>query len=122
MVLCLTMPNMTSIYFAYVQPESLWLINAGIAFEQFGYGFGFTAYAIFMLQFAKGLHQTAHYAIGTGFMALGMMLPGMVAGKIQEFLGYQHFFVYVMICALVPILLVWFLYPKLEEKHDPDGV
>jgi len=122
MVLCLTMPNLTSIYFAYVQPESLWLINAGIAFEQFGYGFGFTAYTIFMLQFAKGLHQTAHYAICTGFMALGMMLPGMVAGKIQEFMGYQHFFIYVMICALVPILLVKFIYPKLEEKHDPDGV
>lgn len=122
MVLCLTMPNLTSIYFAYAQPENLWLINAGIAFEQFGYGFGFTAYTIFMLQFAKGLHQTAHYAIGTGFMALGMMLPGMVAGKIQELLGYQHFFIYVMACALVPILLVHFLYPKLDEKRDPDGV
>lgn len=122
MVLCLTMPNLTSIYFAYAQPESLWLINAGIAFEQFGYGFGFTAYTVFMLQFAKGLHQTAHYAICTGFMALGMMLPGMAAGWIQELLGYQHFFIYVMACALVPILLVRMLYPKLEEKHDPDGV
>lgn len=122
MVLSLTMPNLTSIYFAYAQPESLWLINAGIAFEQFGYGFGFTAYTVFMLQFAKGLHQTAHYAICTGFMALGMMLPGMVAGRIQEFMGYQHFFIYVMVCALVPILLVKLLYPKLEEKRDPDGV
>jgi PAT family beta-lactamase induction signal transducer AmpG len=122
MVLSLTMPNLTSIYFAYAQPESLWLINAGIAFEQFGYGFGFTAYTVFMLQFAKGLHQTAHYAICTGFMAFGMMLPGMMAGKIQELLGYQHFFIYVMVCALVPILLVKFLYPKLEEKRDPDGV
>jgi len=122
MVLCLTMPNLTSIYFAYAQPESLWLINAGVAFEQFGYGFGFTAYTIFMLQFAKGLHQTAHYAICTGFMALGMMLPGMVAGKIQEILGYQHFFIYVMVCALIPILLVKLIYSKLEEKRDPDGV
>lgn len=122
MVLSLTMPNITSIYFAYAQPESLWLINAGIAFEQFGYGFGFSAYMVFMLQFAKGLHQTAHYAICTGFMAVGMMLPGMVAGDIQEYMGYQHFFIYVMICALVPILLVKFLYPKLEEKRDPDGV
>ncbi|HET9569949.1 MAG TPA: MFS transporter [Bacteroidales bacterium] len=122
MVLCLTMPNLTSIYFAYAQPESLWLINAGIAFEQFGYGFGFTAYSIFMLQFVKGLHQTAHYAICTGFMALGMMLPGMVAGKIQEFLGYQHFFIYVMVCALIPILMVRLIHPILEEKHDPEGV
>jgi MFS transporter, PAT family, beta-lactamase induction signal transducer AmpG len=122
MVLCLTMPNLTSIYFAYVQPESLWIINAGVAFEQFGYGFGFTAYTIFMLMFSKGQHQTAHYAICTGFMALGMMLPGMVAGKIQELLGYQHFFVYVMVCALVPILLVLVLYPRLEAKKDPEGI
>jgi PAT family beta-lactamase induction signal transducer AmpG len=118
----MTMPNVTSIYFAYAQPESLWLINAGIAFEQFGYGFGFTAYMVFMLQFAKGLHQTAHYAICTGLMAFGMMLPGFKAGAIQEMLGYQHFFIYVMLCALVPILLVKLIYPKLEEKRDPDGV
>jgi len=122
MVLCMTMPNFTSIYFAYAQPESLWLINAGIAFEQFGYGFGFTAYMVFMLQFAKGIHQTAHYAICTGLMAFGMMLPGFKAGAIQEQLGYQHFFIYVMVCAIVPIILVKFIYPKLEEKHDPDGV
>ena len=122
MVLILTFPNLTSIYFAYAQPESLWLINAGIAFEQFGYGFGFTALAVFMLQFSKGPHQTAHFALCTAFSALGMMLPGMAAGKIQEFLGYQHFFIYVMVCALIPILLVKFLYPILEEKHAPDGV
>jgi len=122
MVLCMTMPNFTSIYFAYAQPESLWLINAGIAFEQFGYGFGFTAYTVFMLQFAKGIHQTAHYAICTGLMAFGMMLPGFKAGVIQEMLGYQHFFIYVMLCALIPLLLVKLIYPKLEEKRDPDGV
>lgn len=115
MVLILTFPNLTSIYFAYAQPESLWLINAGIAFEQFGYGFGFTALAVFMLQFAKGPHQTAHFALCTAFSAMGMMLPGMVAGKIQEWLGYQHFFIYVMLCALVPIVLVRILRPRLEE-------
>jgi MFS transporter, PAT family, beta-lactamase induction signal transducer AmpG len=122
MVLILTFPNLTSIYFAYAQPASLWLINAGIAFEQFGYGFGFTALAVFMLQFSKGPHQTAHFALCTAFSALGMMLPGMVAGKIQEFMGYQHFFIYVMVCALIPILLVKLLYSKLEEKSYPDGV
>lgn len=116
MVLCMCMPNLTSIYFAYAQPESLWLINAGIAFEQIGYGFGFTAYTMFMLQFCKGEHQTAHYAICTGIMALGMMLPGMFAGKIQELLGYQYFFIYVMACSIVPILLVAFVHPKLEKK------
>jgi len=112
----------TFLYLSIFQPESLLVINLCVFIEQFGYGFGFTAYTVFMLQFAKGLHQTAHYAICTGFMALGMMLPGMVAGKIQEALGYQHFFIYVMLCALVPILLVKLIYPKLEEKRDPDGV
>ena len=115
MVLSMCLPNLTSIYFAYALPESLWLINAGVAFEQIGYGFGFTAYTLFMIQFCKGEHKTAHYAICTGFMALGMMLPGMFAGKIQEFLGYQHFFVYVMVCSIVPILLVALVHPKLEK-------
>ena len=122
MVLILTLPNLTSIYFAYEQPQSLWLINAGIAFEQFGYGFGFTAYTVYMLMFAKGQHQTAHYAICTAFMALGMMLPGMMAGWIQEQLGYQHFFAYVMVCSLVPIALVALLYKKLEGKTSPETV
>ncbi|NLE31988.1 MAG: AmpG family muropeptide MFS transporter [Bacteroidales bacterium] len=116
MVLSLTLPNITSVYFAYALPESLWIINAGVAFEQFGYGFGFTAYTIFMLQFSKGAHQTAHYAFCTAFMALGMMLPGMFAGALQEWMGYQHFFIYVMVCALIPIFLVALLRPKL--KHD----
>jgi MFS transporter, PAT family, beta-lactamase induction signal transducer AmpG len=117
MVLCLTMPNLTSIYFAYAQPESLWLINAGIAFEQFGYGFGFTAYTLFMLQHCKGEHQTAHYAICTAFMALGMMIPGMFAGMVQEMLGYKHFFIYVMICAIVPMILVALVQPQLENPE-----
>jgi PAT family beta-lactamase induction signal transducer AmpG len=118
MVLCMCMPNLTSIYFAYAQPESLWLINAGIAFEQFGYGFGFTAYTLFIIQFCKGEYKTAHYAICTGFMALGMMIPGMFAGMIQEWLGYQHFFIYVMVCSIVPIILVALIHPKLENLSD----
>ena len=115
MVLFMSLPNLTSIYFAYELPDNLWIINAGVAFEQFGYGFGFTAYTLFMIQFCKGEHQTAHYAISTGFMALSMMLPGMFAGKIQEAMGYQHFFIWVMICALVPFILVGLVQPKLEK-------
>jgi PAT family beta-lactamase induction signal transducer AmpG len=116
MVLILCLPNLTSIYFAYAQPQSLWFINSGIAFEQFGYGFGFTAYTLFMLQFCKGEHQTAHYAFCTAFMALGMMIPGMFAGMIQEFLGYKLFFIWVMVCALVPFVLVAMIHPRLEKK------
>ena len=115
MVLFMSLPNLTSIYFAYALPESLWIINAGVAFEQFGYGFGFTAYTLFMLQFCKGEHQTAHYAICTGFMALSMMLPGMFAGYIQEAMGYKLFFIWVMICAIVPFTLVALVHPKLEK-------
>lgn len=116
MVLCMCLPNFTSIYFAYALPESFWLINAGVAFEQFGYGFGFTAYTLYMLQFCKGEHQTAHYAFCTAFMALSMMIPGMFAGKIQEAIGYQHFFIWVMICAIVPLILVALVQPKLEKE------
>jgi len=115
MVLCMCFPNVTSIYFAYALPNSLWLINAGVAFEQFGYGFGFTAYTLFMLQLCKGEHQTAHYAFCTAFMALSMMIPGLFAGAIQEALGYRHFFIWVMICSVVPILLVALIHPKLEK-------
>jgi PAT family beta-lactamase induction signal transducer AmpG len=76
-----------------------------VAIEQLGYGFGFTAYMLYMMYVARGKNQTAHYAICTGFMALGMMLPGMAAGWIQEHIGYTNFFVWVMI-ATVPSLFV----------------
>lgn len=66
--------------------------------EQFGYGFGFTAYMLYLIYFSRGSHSTAHYAICTAFMALGMMLPGMIAGWMQELLGYQHFFLWIMVC------------------------
>jgi MFS transporter, PAT family, beta-lactamase induction signal transducer AmpG len=122
MVLMLTLPNLTSIYFAFIQPESFWIINAGVAFEQFGYGFGFTAYTVYMLQFAKGEHQTAHYAFCTGFMALGMMLPGMIAGWIQEQIGYQHFFIYVMICSLIPIFVAERLRKRLTSESHPEEI
>ena len=74
--------------------------SAVIALEQFGYGFGFTAYLLYMIMISQGEHKTAHYAICTGFMALGMMLPGMASGWIQEQLGYARFFVWVCIATL----------------------
>jgi PAT family beta-lactamase induction signal transducer AmpG len=78
--------------------------------EQFGYGFGFTGYMLYMLYLAgQGKHKTAHFAIATGFMALGMMLPAMFSGYIQEWLGYQHFFIYVVICTLPSFLTLLFI-------------
>jgi len=90
---------------AVVQPTNLLLIGGAVAVEQLGYGFGFTACMLYMMYMARGEHQTAHYAICTGFMALGMMLPGMAAGWIQEQLGYINFFGWVMI-ATVPSVVV----------------
>jgi PAT family beta-lactamase induction signal transducer AmpG len=100
MVCIIHLPDAVFIYLAYAQPDNLAIISACLAVEQFGYGFGFTAYMLYMIYIARGRHQTAHYAICTGFMALGMMLPGMWSGWLQEIIGYQHFFVWVILATL----------------------
>ena len=100
MVWAISLPDIVYVYLSYVQPESLLLVNTCIFIEQFGYGFGFTAYMLYLIYFANGEHKTAHYAICTAFMALGMMIPGMVAGWLQETMGYQHFFIWIMACTL----------------------
>lgn len=100
MISIMNLPNLVFLYLSWAQPTSLWVIGAGLAIEQFGYGFGFTAYMVYMMLVAEGEHKTAHYAFCTGFMALGMMLPGMQAGRIQEQLGYQNFFLWVMLCTI----------------------
>ncbi len=106
MALSISLPHLMYVYLAYVQPDSLWLINLSVGIEQFGYGFGFTAYMLYMIYLSQGEHRTAHYAICTAFMALGMMLPGMIAGWLQDLLGYRHYFVWVMICILPTYLAV----------------
>jgi PAT family beta-lactamase induction signal transducer AmpG len=110
MVTAINLPNAVYIFLAYAQPESLTLVNIAVGIEQLGYGLGFTAYTLYMLYVARGTHSTAHFAICTGFMALGMMLPGLFSGWLQEMLGYQHFFVWVLI-ATVPSFLVVALIP-----------
>jgi len=114
MVLIIHLPDAAFIYLAYAQPDNLFVISACVALEQFGYGFGFTAYMLYMIYIARGQHQTAHYAICTGFMALGMMLPGMWSGWLQEIIGYQHFFVWVIL-ATVPSFIVTALIPLDRE-------
>ena len=109
----LLLPSIVYVYLAFAQPGSLWVISCCIAFETFGYGFGFAAYMLYLMYYSDGEHKTAHYAICTGFMALGMMLPGMFAGWLQEQLGYGNFFVWIMICSLIPIIAVAML------KVDP---
>lgn len=115
MALLLSLPNFAYVYFAWAQPVSSWIIYAGVALEQFGYGFGFTAFTMFMMLFSKGRHQTAHYALCTAIMALGMMLPGMLSGAVQEHLGYLNFFLYIGLSTLVTFFVVSLIRPLLKE-------
>jgi PAT family beta-lactamase induction signal transducer AmpG len=105
MLFAIHLPDAVFIWLAYAQPTNLALIQTGVALEQFGYGFGFSAYVMYMIYVARGQHQTAHYAIGTGFMALGMMIPGMWSGALQESIGYPHFFLWVVV-ATIPSFIV----------------
>lgn len=109
MTLAITMPNLAYVYLSWFMPDNMFFINLAVGIEQLGYGFGFTAYMLYLIYFSDGEHKTAHYAICTGFMALGMMLPGMIAGWIQELIGYSHFFIFVMICTIPTLLLIPFL-------------
>jgi PAT family beta-lactamase induction signal transducer AmpG len=105
MVIIMHFPDLVFVYLSHVQPTNFLLINIAVAFEQFGYGFGFTAYIMFMIYISRGKYKTAHYAICTGIMALGMMLPGMISGALQEWLGYKTFFLWVML-STIPGFLV----------------
>ena len=109
MAIAMNLPNAVYVYLSYFQPEQLWIVNTCVAIEQFGYGFGFTAYMLFMIMVSEGKHKTAHFAITTGFMALGMMLPGMFSGWIQEQIGYQYFFIWVLIATIPGFILLPFL-------------
>ncbi|WP_444336234.1 MFS transporter [Phocaeicola plebeius] len=100
MVWAISLPDIVYVYLSYAQPDNLIIVNSCIFVEQFGYGFGFTSYMLYLIYFANGTHKTSHYAICTAFMALGMMLPGMIAGWMQETLGYQLFFIWIMVCTL----------------------
>jgi len=93
-------PDSMFVFLSYYMPDNLWVIGSAVAIEQFGYGFGFTAYMLYMIYISEGEHKTAHFAIATGFMALGMMVPGMFSGMLQEIIGYKHFFIWVMISTI----------------------
>lgn len=111
---------LTFVYLGYFQPQDLITINICVFIEQFGYGFGFTAYMLFLIYFSDGEHKTAHYAICTAFMALGMMLPGMAAGWLQDHIGYEKFFVWVMICCAATIAVCAFV--KIDPNYGKKGV
>jgi PAT family beta-lactamase induction signal transducer AmpG len=114
MVFTIHIPDLMYIFLSQFRPENLAIVSAAVGLEQFTYGFSFTAYTMFMIMVSEGEHKTAHYAICTGLMAMGMMLPGMISGKLQEWLGYQMFFITVLL-SLIPAFLV-----AMKVKIDPE--
>ena len=114
MALSLTLPCLSFVFLAAFQPENIWVIGSCVALDQFGYGFGFTAYMLYLIYFSEGEFKTAHYSLCTAFMALSMMIPGLVAGYVQEILGYTSFFIFVMVCCLVTVLVTFLV------KVDPE--
>lgn len=116
MAACMTLPCLTFVYLAIFQPTNLVVISVAVAIEQFGYGFGFTAYMLYMMYFSEGEFKTSHYAICTAFMALSMMIPGMFAGYLQETLGYKNFFWMVIACCVATLVVTFFA----DKKIDPE--
>ncbi len=102
MTFAITIPNVTYLFLAFDMPDSLFVINLCVFIENLGYGFGFSAYMLFMIFFSQGEHKTSHYALCTGFMAMSMMLPGLFAGALAQAVGYQWFFVIVMASCILP--------------------
>ncbi|MFK7968713.1 MAG: MFS transporter [Bacteroidia bacterium] len=113
MVIAINIPNIIYIYLAMAQPDNTYLLMAAVAVEQFGYGFGFTAFMMYLIYISQGSYKTAHYAFATGLMALGMMLPGAISGLVQEQLGYTNFFIWIMIATIPAFIITAFL------KIDP---
>ena len=114
MASALTLPSFVYCYLSMAQPESLWLIGSAISFENFGYGFGFTAYMMYMMHFSEGDYKTSHYAICTAFMALSMMIPGFVAGSLEMAVGYSTFFWIANACSITTFFITYFVYKQLD--------
>lgn len=114
MVCAITLPDLVYVYMSYALPSNLLVVNVCVFIEQFGYGFGFTAYMLYLILYSQGDFKTSHYALCTAFMALSMMIPGLFAGALQEAVGYRSFFIIVMICCAVTFIVTSFL------KIDPE--
>jgi PAT family beta-lactamase induction signal transducer AmpG len=118
LALVFNLPFVAYTLLAVYQPESIWVIGAGITLEYFGYGFGFVGLTLFMMQqIAPGRHQMSHYAFASGIMNLGVMLPGMLSGIVSDALGYRDFFIFVLVCTIPALLITWFVPFTYEDKH-----
>lgn len=120
MILSLNVPNILYAILALTKTTNIVAVTTTVVFEKFGYGFGFAAFLMYLIYIAEGKSKTSHYAIATGFMALGMMLPGMLSGFMQEWLGYGGFFIWVVIAALPALLLLPFL--KYPADYGKKGI
>ncbi len=122
MVMGITIPDLVYVYLSYAMPSSLLTINICVFFEQFGYGFGFSAYMLYLIYYSRGEHKTSHYALCTAFMALSMMIPGLFAGALQEAVGYQVFFLIVIATCALTYIVTWFLDidPEFGKKHSDE--
>lgn len=116
MALALALPCSVYLFMSIAQPDNLWVVGSCVVLDQFGYGFGFSAYMLYMMHFSQGPLKTSHYAICTAFMALSMMLPGLVAGYLQEALGYVGFFILVMICCIATFCVTFFVRRRLPSE------
>ena len=117
MAACMTLPCLTFVYLAIYQPDNIVIISIALCVEQFGYGISFTAYMLYMMYFSEGEFKTSHYAICTAFMALSMMLPGFVAGYIQEAIGYVNFFWMVMACCVATVAVTFIVRGQIDEQY-----
>ena len=109
MLIGINVPDLVYVYMSIVQPGNFFVIASCMVVESFGYGFGFTFYMMYMIYISKGEYQTSHYALATGFMALGMMIPGMFSGIIQEAIGYKFFFIWVCLATIPGFIIAKFL-------------
>ena len=114
MVMAITLPDLVYVYLSYALPSDLLIVNVCVFIEQFGYGFGFSAYMLYLIYYSQGEHKTAHYALCTAFMALSMMIPGLFAGALQESVGYPAFFLIVVAACSMTYIVTAFL------KIDPE--
>jgi PAT family beta-lactamase induction signal transducer AmpG len=122
MVCAITLPDIVYVFMAYALPSNLLTINICVFIEQFGYGFGFTAYMLYLIYYSRGEFKTSHYALCTAFMALSMMIPGLFAGALQEAVGYLTFFIIVMASCSVTFIMASFL--KIDPsfgRKEPQG-
>ncbi len=114
MVMAISIPDLVYVFLSYFPTANMFVISSCIFIEQLGYGFGYTAYTLFLIYFARGEQQTSHYAISTGIMALGMMLPGMISGQLQEIMGYKLFFIWIIACCSITFIVSALI------KFEPD--